>query len=124
MDIRDGVGEAIPFPDESFDSVVCTFTMCSVHDHAQSLREVRRVLKPGGLLLFAEHGRSDDPGIAKWQARIDPLWRRIMGNCHLSRPVTAAMEAAGFAVSPIARQYREGPRVVSWMEWGSARKLG
>lgn len=123
-DIRDGVGEAIPFADESFDTVVCTFTMCSVHDHAQSLRELRRVLKSGGLFLFAEHGRSDEPAIARWQERIDPVWSRIMGNCHLSRPVSAAMTAAGFAVTPIARQYREGPRVVSWMEWGTARKAG
>jgi ubiquinone/menaquinone biosynthesis C-methylase UbiE len=123
-DIRHGFGEAIPFADESFDTVVCTFTMCSVDDQMQALAELRRILKPGGTYLFAEHGRSPEPNIARWQERIDPLWSKIMGNCHLSRPVTAAMEQAGFKASPIAQQYREpGPRVVSWMEWGSAVKI-
>ncbi len=123
-DIRYGVGENIPFPDESFDTVVCTFTMCSVHDHARSLSEMRRILKPGGMFLFAEHGRAPDARIARWQERIDPVWRRLFGNCHLSRPVAAAMEKAGFTVTPIAQQYRDGPRIVSWMEWGSAIKPG
>jgi ubiquinone/menaquinone biosynthesis C-methylase UbiE len=123
-DIRYGVGENIPFPDESFDTVVCTFTMCSVCGHQQSLAELRRILKPGGTFLFAEHGRSPEQHIARWQERIDPVWSRLMGNCHLSRPVTSAMEQAGFVVSPIAKQYRDGPRIMSWMEWGSAIKAG
>ena len=123
-DIRHGFGEDLPFADASFDTVVCTFTMCSVHDHARCLSELRRVLKPGGAFLFAEHGRSPEPGIARWQERIDPVWSKLMGNCHLSRPVTAAMEKAGFVVTPIARTYREGPRVVSWMEWGTAIRAG
>ena len=121
-EIRSGLGENIPFPDESFDTVVCTFTMCSVLDQARSLAELRRILKPGGTFLFAEHGRSPDANIARWQERIDPLWSRLMGNCHLSRPVTAAIEKAGFSVTESARQYRDGPRIVSWMEWGSAVK--
>ena len=123
-DIRYGIGEDIPFGDESFDTVVCTFTMCSVHDHSRSLSELRRILKPGGTFLFAEHGRSPDRSVARWQERIDPVWSRLMGNCHLSRPVTSAMEKAGFQVAPIARQYRDGPRIMSWMEWGTATKVG
>lgn len=122
--IGDGVGEALPFADASFDTVVCTFTMCSVTDHAGCLAELRRVLKPGGRFLYAEHGRAPDPGVARWQRRIDPVWRRLMGNCHLSRPIRAAMEAAGFVVTPVAERYRQGPRVFSWMEWGSAASPG
>ena len=123
-DIVPGFGEALPYADASFDTVVCTFTMCSVNDQAQSLAELRRVLKPGGTFLFAEHGRSPDAGVARWQERIDPVWSRLMGNCHLSRPVAAAMERAGFVVMPIAQKYRDGLRVVSWMEWGTAVKAG
>ena len=123
-DIQHGYGENIPFPDESFDTVVCTFTMCSVHDHSRSLAELRRILKPGGTFLFAEHGRSPDRGIARWQERIDPLWSKLTGNCHLSRPVTSAVEKAGFVATPIAQRYRDGPRIMSWMEWGSAVKAG
>lgn len=124
-DIRQGFGEDIPFEDESFDTVVCTFTMCSVHDHSRSLAELRRILKPGGLFLYAEHGRAPDPEVVKWQERIEPAWKRVMGNCHLTRPVTAAVEKAGFIATPIARQYRQpGPRWAGWMEWGTAVKAG
>ena len=123
-DLRHGYGEDLPFADESFDTVVCTFTMCSVQDQARSLSELRRVLKPGGTFLYAEHGRSPEANIARWQERVDPVWSRLMGNCHLSRPVTTAIEKAGFVATPIARQYRDGPRIMSWMEWGSATKAG
>lgn len=119
-DIRQGVGEAIPYDDASFDTVVSTFTLCSVTDHARTLSEVRRILKPGGILLFAEHGRSPEPPVARWQERIDPLWRRVMGNCHLSRRVTGAINAAGFVASPMGREYRAVPKAIGWMEWGSA----
>ena len=124
-DIRHGFGEDIPFEDASFDTVVCTFTLCSVSDHAQSLREMRRILRPGGVLLFGEHGRAPHPGVARWQDRIEPLWRRTMGNCHLSRPIASAIAQAGFATEVMDARYTElGPRWVSWMEWGRAVKTG
>lgn len=124
-DIRAGVGEEIPFGDESFDTVVCTFTMCSVHDHSRSLAELRRILRPGGLFIYAEHGRAPDPEVVKWQERIEPVWKRVMGNCHLTRPVTAAIERAGFAATPVAQRYMSpGPRFAGWMEWGTAVKTG
>lgn len=124
-DIRQGYGEAIPFADDSFDCVVCTFTLCSVTDQARSLAELRRVLKPGGTFLYAEHGRAPDAGVARWQERVDPVWRRLFGNCHLSRPVTTAIERAGFATNPVGRRYSEtGFKLASWMEWGSAVKAG
>lgn len=119
-----GVGEAVPYPDASFDTVVCTFTLCSVTDHAQTLRELRRVLKPGGALLYAEHGRSPDAKVARVQERIDPLWRRLFGNCHVSRPVGEAIERSGFATRPIGRAYTQGGlRFAGWMEWGVATKV-
>jgi ubiquinone/menaquinone biosynthesis C-methylase UbiE len=122
-DIRQGTGEAIPFPDGSFDTVVCTYTMCSVIDQAQVLRELRRVLKPEGELLFLEHGRAPDAGPAKWQRRIEPIWKRLMGNCHLTRDVSSAMARSGFSLDQTEHRYLEQmPRWASYMEWGVARK--
>lgn len=122
-DIRAGIGEEIPFADESFDSVVCTYTLCSVSDQAQVVREMRRILKPGGRLLFLEHGRSPDAGPAKWQNRIEPVWKNLMGNCHLTRGVFSAVEAGGFSVTRVGSRYVEGmPRWAGWTEWGVAVK--
>jgi SAM-dependent methyltransferase len=124
-DLRPGRGEAIPFPDASFDTVVSTYTLCSVDDQAQVLSELRRILKPGGRLLFLEHGRAPDPGPARWQRRIEPVWKRVMGNCHLTREIGAALRRAGFDVEPIGRRYLpKMPRWAGWMEWGSARRSG
>lgn len=120
-DIRQGSGEALPFGDASFDTVVCTFTLCSVSDQTQTLSELRRVLRPGGTLLYAEHGRAPDEAVARRQEKLDPLWSKVFGNCHLSRPVTAAITRAGFAATPVGQRYSaKGPRFAGWMEWGSA----
>lgn len=122
-DIRAGVGEVIPFADASFDTVVCTYTLCSVQDQARVLHELRRILKPGGRLLYLEHGQSPDAGPARWQKRIEPVWKRMMGNCHLTRPVSAAVAAAELAVEPLGQQYNpKMPRWAGWMEWGEAVK--
>lgn len=124
-DIRQARGEAIPFPDESFDTVVSTYTLCSVDDQAQVLSELRRILKPGGKLLFLEHGHAPDPAPAKWQRRIEPVWKRVMGNCHLTRPIAAAVRDAGFTVQPMGERYMpKMPHWAGWMEWGEARKAG
>lgn len=124
-DIRRGVGEAIPFADGTFDTVVCTYTLCSVDNQAQVLSEIRRVLKPGGKLLFLEHGKSPDPALVKWQRRIEPVWKRMMGNCHLTREISSAVRAAGFEVEPIGQEYFAGmPKWAGWMEWGVARRAG
>ena len=122
-DIQAGVGEAIPFEAESFDTVVCTFTLCSVADPARTLSELRRILSPGGQLLFAEHGRAPDAAVRTWQSRIEPVWKRLAGGCHLSRPVTAAIAQAGFDLGATEQRYAPGiPRWAGWMEWGSATK--
>lgn len=121
--ILPGFGEDIPFLDASFDTVVSTFTLCSVTDHARTLSELYRILKPGGLLLYAEHGRAPDTDVHLTQCRIEPVWKRLFGNCHLTRPVTSAIAAAGFTTAPIAQQYGENvPRFAGWMEWGTAKK--
>lgn len=121
-DIQGGVGEAMPFDDARFDTVVTTFTLCSVADQAAVLAEIRRVLKPGGTALFLEHGAAPDAGVAKWQRRIEPLWKRIGGNCHLTRPISDAYEAAGFAVDRQAAAYiPKTPRPFGWYEYGAAR---
>ncbi|MGB7374501.1 class I SAM-dependent methyltransferase [Pontixanthobacter sp.] len=118
-DIKDGIGEDIPFEDSSFDTVVCTYTMCSVHDQARVVREMRRILRPGGKLLFLEHGRAPDANVAKWQDRIEPVWKPLAGGCHLTRPITSAVRDGGFVVEPMGERYAPGtPKPVGWMEWG------
>jgi len=121
-DIQGGVGEAMPFESGRFDTVVTTFTLCSVADQAGVLAEIRRVLKPGGTALFLEHGAAPDAEVAKWQRRIEPIWKRIGGNCHLTRPISGAYEAAGFAVDRQAAAYiPKTPRPFGWVEYGAAR---
>jgi ubiquinone/menaquinone biosynthesis C-methylase UbiE len=122
-DLREGRGEAIPFDDASFDCAVCTFTLCSVDDPGAVIGELRRILRPGGRLLFLEHGRAPDAPVRRWQERIEPVWKRLAGGCHLTRPITSAIDAAGFAVNPLGKGYTpEAPRFAGWMEWGIARK--
>ncbi|MXO95617.1 methyltransferase domain-containing protein [Erythrobacter aquimaris] len=124
-DIREGVGEDIPFADSTFDTAVCTYTLCSVEDPAKVLGELRRILKPGGRLLFLEHGRAPDASVAKWQDRIEPVWKPLAGGCHLTRPIGSALRGAGFEVEPLGQAYLDrAPKVMGWMEWGVARRAG
>ena len=119
--VEDGTAEALPFADASFDCVVCTFTLCSVADPARALGEARRVLKPGGRFLFCEHGLSPEPDVARWQRRIEPIWKRIAGGCHLTRPVASAIEGAGFKVRQVETMYVPStPKIAAWNEWGAA----
>lgn len=119
--VTDGTAEALPFEDASFDCVVCTFTLCSVHTPQQALAEARRVLKPGGRFLFCEHGLAPDPDVAKWQRRVEPIWKRLAGGCHLTRPVTASISGAGFTISSVETFYLpKTPRIAGWNEWGVA----
>ena len=95
--------EAIPLPDASFDVAVSTLVLCTVRDPAAALAELRRLLRPGGRLLFIEHVRSEDPGIARWQDRLDPLWRRFGHGCRCNRATLAAIRTAGFEVESLER---------------------
>jgi len=124
VSVEDGTAEALPFEAASFDTVVCTFTLCSVHGPAQALAEARRVLKPAGRLLFCEHGLAPDPGVARWQRRVEPIWKRIAGGCHLTRPVASAIAAAGFKLQRVDSMYvPRTPRFAGWNEWGAATPI-
>ena len=121
-DIKEGVGEDIPFASDSFDTVVTTFTLCSVQDPARVLAEIRRILRPGGTALFLEHGRAPDASVQTWQRRLEPIWKRIGGGCHLTRPIADAYAEAGFATQRMGERYMpKTPRPVGWIEWGVAR---
>lgn len=122
IDVAPGTAEALPFDDATFDTVVCTFTLCSVHTPAAALAEARRVLKPEGRLLFCEHGLAPDAGVALWQKRIEPIWKPIAGGCHLTRPVAGAIAHSGFKIDWLETMYLPGtPRILGWNEWGAAR---
>jgi ubiquinone/menaquinone biosynthesis C-methylase UbiE len=111
--------ERLPFADASFDSVVMTWTLCSIPDPAAALREIRRVLKSGGELLFIEHGLSPDPGVARWQRRLTPVWRPLAGGCHLDRPM-ATLLGGVFPAAEIRTFYLQGPRILTYMYEGCA----
>jgi SAM-dependent methyltransferase len=124
VEVRDGTAEALPFADASFDTVVCTFTLCSVHNPAAALAEARRVLRPGGRLLYCEHGLAPDGDVARWQRRIEPIWKRIAGGCHLTRPIGGAIAAAGFTLDETDSMYVPNtPRIAGWNEWGAATPI-
>ena len=113
--------EALPFDDASFDTVVVTYSLCSIPDDAGALGEVRRVLTPDGALLLSEHGLSPDAGPARWQHRLDPMWQRFGGGCHLNRDVARSLARAGFTTDGLASMYLPGPRWLNWHTWGEAR---
>ena len=117
-----GVAEALPFDNASFDTVVTTFTLCSVQDPHLALSEAKRVLRRDGRLLFVEHGLAPDASAAAWQNRIEPAWKRIAGGCHLTRPVTQAISDAGFVCNaPQGHYMKRTPKWLGWVEWGEAR---
>jgi ubiquinone/menaquinone biosynthesis C-methylase UbiE len=113
--------EAIPLDAQCVDTVVTTWTLCSIPQAATALAEMRRVLRPGGKLLFVEHGRSPDASVRRWQDRLTPIWRSCCGGCHLNRPITAMIEQAGFHIDRIETGYIPGPRPMTFMYEGSAR---
>ena len=96
VDFVEGSAEEIPLENASVDTVVTTWTLCTIPDPDSALRQMRRVLKPGGHLLFVEHGRARDPKVVWWQDRLTPIWKRIGGGCHLNRPISSLIAGAGF----------------------------
>jgi ubiquinone/menaquinone biosynthesis C-methylase UbiE len=113
--------EAIPLDDGTIDSVVTTWTLCSIPHADSALGEMRRVLRPGGKLLFAEHGLAPSKSVRWWQDRLTPAWRRIGGGCHLNRPIRSMIESAGFRIDRIETGYIPGPKPMTFMYEGSAR---
>lgn len=119
--ILNGAAEVLPFDAGEFDTVLCTFTLCSVASPEASLSEARRVLKKGGRLLFCEHGLSPDEGVARWQTRLEPVWKRIAGGCHLTRRVAPVIAGSGFQIQERDARYMRGaPKFAGWCEWGVA----
>jgi SAM-dependent methyltransferase len=114
-------GEKLPLAAASADSGLSTFTLCTVGDAAQTLSELRRVIRPGGALHFLEHGLAPDPRVASWQRRLDPLQRRLAGGCHLTRDIPALIAAAGFELERLEQRYAAGPKPWSWFSLGIAR---
>jgi ubiquinone/menaquinone biosynthesis C-methylase UbiE len=112
--------ESISFPDHQFDTVVTTWTLCSIPAASAALNEMRRVLKPTGRLLFVEHGRAPEENVRRWQDRLTPLWKRIGGGCHLNRPIRELIESAGFRIEHLQTGYMKGPKPMTYMYEGRA----
>jgi len=113
-------GQSVPLPDDSAESALCTFALCTIPDPDAALGEIRRVLRPGGRFHFIEHGLSPDAGVARWQSRIEPLQRRLAGGCHLTREPVSMVERAGFVVDEVVQQYGAGPKPWSYFTRAAA----
>lgn len=121
IDFIQSGAESIPLDTHSIDTVVMTFTMCTIPDVAAALNETRRVLKPGGTLLFCEHGLAPDASIERWQNRINPLWSKLAGGCNLNRPIPALLEQSGFISGDMQTMYLPGWKPATFNYWGTAR---
>lgn len=113
--------ESIPLDHQSVDTVVTTWTLCTIPEAPAAIAEMRRVLKPYGKLLFVEHGLAPDASVRWWQDRLTPIWRRISGGCHLNRPIRSLIEGGGFSVERLETGYMPGPKPMTFMYEGSAR---
>lgn len=114
--------EKIPLEDESVDTVLITYTLCSIPDPSAALDEMNRVLKHDGKLIFCEHGRAPDESVRRWQSRLNPIWNRFAGGCHLDRDVPALLKDSGFRSEDLQTGYLQGPRPLTFNYWGQASK--
>lgn len=124
VEFLDLPGEQIPLDAEAADTVLVTYTLCSIADVAKALAEMHRVLKPQGRLIFCEHGEAPDPGVKRWQRRLTPVWKAIGGGCHLARPIPQLIRDGRFHVADLETMYLPGtPRFAGFNYWGSAAKV-
>ena len=115
-------GESIPLADNSVDTIVCTWVLCSIHGVTEALCQMHRVLKPGGQLLFVEHGRAPTPALAAWQDRLTPLWSCCAGGCHLNRRPDLLIAEAGFTIEKLEQAFLKGPKLLTYHYKGLARR--
>ena len=122
MDIEfiDLPGEQIPLDDNSVDTVLITYTLCTIEDTEKALKGMRRVLKPHGRLLFCEHGKAPDENVQRWQDRLNPAWSKIAGGCQMNRDIPALIKEGGFDIKADERMYIPGAKVLCYNYWGSA----
>jgi ubiquinone/menaquinone biosynthesis C-methylase UbiE len=113
-------GDEIPLEDNSVDTVVVTYTLCTISDTTPALRQISRVLRPGGELIFCEHGAAPDASVRRWQDRLNPIWKRLAGGCNLNRPIPTIIEAGGFRIKSLDTMYIPGWRPASFNFWGIA----
>ena len=121
LELIEGSAEAIPLENDTVDTVVTTWTLCSIPDAGRALCEMHRVLRPTGRLLFVEHGRAPEPNVRRWQDRLTPAWKRIGGGCHLNRAIQSLIEDAGFQFDRFEAGYMRGPKPLAFMYEGAAR---
>jgi ubiquinone/menaquinone biosynthesis C-methylase UbiE len=114
-------GEEIPLESQSVDTVLVTFTLCSIDDAMTALEGMRRVLKPGGSLLYCEHGAAPDESVRRWQDRLNPGWKRFSGGCNMNRDIPRLIESSGFRIATDERMYIPGLRILSYNYWGTAK---
>ena len=114
-------GEEIPLDDQSVDTVLLTYTLCTIPNWRAALAQMRRVLKPDARLIFCEHGEAPDENVRTWQQRINPWWGKIAGGCHLNRPIPRFLEEGGFEIESMDSMYIPGPKFASFNYWGVAR---
>lgn len=115
-------GELLPLEDESVDHVLSTWTLCTIPDAEQAMREVRRVLKPGGTFHFLEHGRSPEPNVARWQDRLNPIQKKLGGGCNLNRPISEIVASSGLRMDGVENFYMKGPKPLVYQYEGTATK--
>ena len=119
----EATAESIDLESSTFDSVVIGFSLCTIPDARAALAEMYRVLKPGGRLVFCEHGEAPDASVAQWQRRVNPTWRRLLGGCNLNRPIVGLIRDAQFRVGQFDQMYLPGtPRIAGYNVWGSAER--
>ena len=121
VELIDLPGEEIPLDDDCVDTVLVTYTLCTIPEVAMALQGMRRVLKPRGRVLYCEHGKAPDTNVQKWQERLNPAWKKISGGCSLRRDVPAILQEAGFHIEEDNRMYIPGLRPLSYNYWGAAR---
>jgi len=120
VEVIEASAEEIPLAEASMDTVLTTFSLCTIPDVEAALREMRRVLKPGGRLIFCEHGMAPDAGVRRWQNWLNPMWSRLAGGCNLNRDIPDLIRRAGFDLGELSTMYIPGPRFASYNYWGEA----